>query len=623
MPVSAVRAAAAESTGLHYYDEAPAERGAPGRPGKGTPDRQHRRADARRPASCGRARRIAAEQGRAGARRTVSSPGPRIRAVPGRCVARGLAGRAGGWEDAPARLHEHPLSIGQLAGTPELPGQLAVARSSGTHQAGHPQDRPWVFTGGPQHVDRVVALAAGHDEPVIVGQDDVRLAPQGSGRGPVPGRRCRPGGAGEQPGPGPARRRRITSSGSARKAARISRPRPAARSSATAACRWRRRSCRRQGMGPGRRAAGEGGPVARRVAAEAWTGRPLAEPVPPRPRDGEHGPGVDDVRIGADDLPVGRVQRRPAAAHGQPRRRCRTGCRRPPPCSGPAPSRPGSTSTVPAWMRSGSGPMACRLAAYSAGQPPRTANRAAMPDKVSPSWTTYFAVWLGRRHGCRGDAQRAGEDDLGTTRGAGVRLGRADGSLHADRHQDDRQDAPGEHDARRLDPRTHGAVTFLPRGSAPDAAGPGRRRLEPVGKERTYAGGTSGRQERHIGFAAARRTSRSTTKVRSEIRPAATPPWTPPPLWPPVPPSGPPPPVPLPPGSPAGQPGEVRTSATPVRRRREPTLSAPTARAGQSPSPPWGGGCVRHRPPEAERAASRTARSRTGQAGPTAGTGGR
>jgi len=32
LPVSAVRAAAAESTGLHYYDEAPAERGHAGDP---------------------------------------------------------------------------------------------------------------------------------------------------------------------------------------------------------------------------------------------------------------------------------------------------------------------------------------------------------------------------------------------------------------------------------------------------------------------------------------------------------------------------------------------------------------------------------------------------------------
>src|SRR6185312_6343600 len=45
-------------------------------------------------------------------------------------------------------------------------------------------------------------------------------------------------------------------------------------------------------------------------------------------------------------------------------------------------------------MMSGSGPMARRLAAYRAGQPPRTANRAAMPDSVSPLRTTYFVVWL-------------------------------------------------------------------------------------------------------------------------------------------------------------------------------------------------------------------------------------
>ena len=38
VPVSAVRAAAAESTGLHYYDEVSAER----RSGEGPPDRQHR-----------------------------------------------------------------------------------------------------------------------------------------------------------------------------------------------------------------------------------------------------------------------------------------------------------------------------------------------------------------------------------------------------------------------------------------------------------------------------------------------------------------------------------------------------------------------------------------------------
>src|SRR5262249_9103961 len=45
-------------------------------------------------------------------------------------------------------------------------------------------------------------------------------------------------------------------------------------------------------------------------------------------------------------------------------------------------------------MMSGSGPMARRLAAYRAGQPPRTANSAAMPDSVSPLRATYFVVWL-------------------------------------------------------------------------------------------------------------------------------------------------------------------------------------------------------------------------------------
>ena len=56
---------------------------------------------------------------------------------------------------------------------------------------------------------------------------------------------------------------------------------------------------------------------------------------------------------------------------------------------------PGSTSTVPGWIVPGSGPIADRLAAYSAGHPPRTANRAAMPASVSPSWTTYRGRGLG------------------------------------------------------------------------------------------------------------------------------------------------------------------------------------------------------------------------------------
>src|SRR5712671_6127127 len=43
-------------------------------------------------------------------------------------------------------------------------------------------------------------------------------------------------------------------------------------------------------------------------------------------------------------------------------------------------------------MTSGSGPMRGRLAAYRAGQPPRTARRPATPDNVSPRCTTYLAA---------------------------------------------------------------------------------------------------------------------------------------------------------------------------------------------------------------------------------------
>ena len=50
--------------------------------------------------------------------------------------------------------------------------------------------------------------------------------------------------------------------------------------------------------------------------------------------------------------------------------------------------RPGRARTVPGRMRPGSGPTARRLAAYSAGQPPGTPSAAAMPDRVSPGCTT-------------------------------------------------------------------------------------------------------------------------------------------------------------------------------------------------------------------------------------------
>src|SRR5579859_5526353 len=56
---------------------------------------------------------------------------------------------------------------------------------------------------------------------------------------------------------------------------------------------------------------------------------------------------------------------------------------------------PGSTRMVPGCMSLGLGPMACRLAAYRAGQPPRTASAAAMRDRVSPGRTAYLGDWAG------------------------------------------------------------------------------------------------------------------------------------------------------------------------------------------------------------------------------------
>jgi hypothetical protein len=47
----------------------------------------------------------------------------------------------------------------------------------------------------------------------------------------------------------------------------------------------------------------------------------------------------------------------------------------------------GIASTVPARIAFGLKPISCRLAAYSAGQPPGVPSAAAMPDKVSPTRT--------------------------------------------------------------------------------------------------------------------------------------------------------------------------------------------------------------------------------------------
>ena len=82
VPVSAVRAAAAESTGLHYYDEAPTGTAAARRSGAGPADRQHRRALPGGPQARGGARRIAAQEGvgRAGGR--LATPARPLRVTP-------------------------------------------------------------------------------------------------------------------------------------------------------------------------------------------------------------------------------------------------------------------------------------------------------------------------------------------------------------------------------------------------------------------------------------------------------------------------------------------------------------------------------------------------------------
>ena len=55
--------------------------------------------------------------------------------------------------------------------------------------------------------------------------------------------------------------------------------------------------------------------------------------------------------------------------------------------AGGAAARRGMMSTVPGRIASGSRPMARRLAAYRAGQPPGTRSPAAMADRVSPAAT--------------------------------------------------------------------------------------------------------------------------------------------------------------------------------------------------------------------------------------------
>ncbi len=329
----------------------------------------------------------------------------------------------------------------------------------------------------------------------------------------------------------------------------------------------------------------------------------------------------------------------------------------------------GMVSRVPALIAPGSGPMTDRLAAYSAGQPPRTPKRAAMADSVSPAATVYRTgvagpgrcrtaptarVGVGPDPGPVGRVQRgpaapdpepgrdggqgvARLDDVGASRGggrhgrsqcpfspeptqrpgghsnqspadrrsgrvgtgqadvgrAGTGLNRVSGSAWTGGDHAGRQDGPGEHDAREFEPRMHGAVTFLPGRSAPGIAGPGAVRHEPAERKATYAGGTSGRNERQMALAPARRARRTTMRVRwvrwSRVeRPdSGRPPWPPPLALPaPLPPAA------LPPVAATGPRGVAGAGARGAAVRRGQGRAWPTWPGTRRPgrwSPRWRG----------------------------------
>ena len=150
VPVSAVRAAAAESTGLHYYDEAPA-----GPENPGDPERELLIAsiDELTPEE---RRHVAA---------LVESLRNRAEREPGGLVSAAGPGRAGHPPGPPPRaLSSHR----QPRGHAELVSQFLVGILR-QHQPGRPQDHPGIRTRRPQHVDRAVRLALRHDNPVIIG----------------------------------------------------------------------------------------------------------------------------------------------------------------------------------------------------------------------------------------------------------------------------------------------------------------------------------------------------------------------------------------------------------------------------------------------------------------------
>ena len=141
----------------------------------------------------------------------------------------------------------------------------------------------------------------------------------------------------------------------------------------------------------------------------------------------QHGPGVDHVRIRADDRPVGLVQCLPAAPHVQ--------------CGGDAGQCVTRPHDIPRGHRGG----------------------------------------LCRRRGRRGHVQ----GDLGsTTRHADARLSSGNRPCHAG-HQEGEQQAPGKHHARGTSSTHARCVTFLPLNQCRTHRSGTWART--IGKERTYA----------------------------------------------------------------------------------------------------------------------------------------
>jgi hypothetical protein len=188
-----------------------------------------------------------------------------------------------------------------------------------------------------------------------------------------------------------------------------------------------------------------------------------------RVRDRERGSGADRVRVGADLLPVGRVQRRPAARSAERGGDARQG-------------------VSDADRVADRGPAARHDQDRAGADEPRVGaddlpvgRVQGRPAAGGTERGSDARQAVARLHEIRARASRtrhsasrpvshvAGQGGLndGVTRNArnaGVRLGRAEGPRRADRRHDE-QDAPGERHARGPSPHAHGAVTFLPRMS--------------------------------------------------------------------------------------------------------------------------------------------------------------